>query len=419
MSPGREAAGATLVGRTAPPGGAVFTRTGRQPQSPGLPDGEGHFAPLDGLRGIAVLLVLARHASVFPAPGDGAARLLHEVMRAGWIGVDLFFALSGFLITGILLDTRGRPGALRSFYARRSLRIFPLYFAVLAVLFLVFPLTPLGDTAAFATLRENAVWFWTYTVNILVPLKGEGTTPFHLVHLWSLSVEEQFYLFWPLVVLVTPLRRLGSVCLVLAGAAVALRAGIVLANGWGNDFAYMLMPARMDALLLGAFLAILRRRPVGRWQLESWYRPLGAAALGIVLGLAVWRGGLNRVDPYVQVVGYFALSVGSVALIAATLMESPPRRFLQLLSTRTLRFIGKLSYAIYVFHHPMIGMIRYALHQPALAFTTRWTTTTLELTVLVVATVLSTALAWVSWTLLERPFLMLKRHFPREGRAVA
>ena len=408
----RVAERSTVVDR--PADVVAAARPGASPREPASM----RFAALDGLRGIAVLLVLARHASVVGDPSGGFASFVHGAMRMGWVGVDVFFALSGFLITGILVDTRGHPGYLRSFYARRSLRIFPLYFAVLAVVFFVLPFTPDGALPPFAVLQGNAAWFWTYTVNILVSIRGETSTPLYLGHLWSLSVEEQFYLFWPFVVLLVPPRFLGRVCVLLALAAVALRVGLVAATGWGSDAGYMLMPARMDALLLGGLLALLVRNPEGRRQLSRWYRPAGVVAASVLAALIVWREGLGRNDPYVQVVGYLALSVLSSALVAAALSGVREVRFVSVLRSPLLRSVGKYSYAFYVFQHPVIGFLRRTVHplqQPWM----RGSVLGNELLLFVLAGVISFAMAWVSWRVLEQPFLSLKRFFPRGDAAGA
>ncbi|MEP7380925.1 MAG: acyltransferase [Gemmatimonadota bacterium] len=370
-----------------------------------------YIPALDALRGIAVLLVVARHASAVPAPENPIAAFLLETMRAGWMGVDLFFALSGFLITGILLDTKGTPGFLRNFYARRTLRIFPLYFTLLALLFFVGPLTPLVRNEEFQIVRENQGWIWSYLTNVLISWQGEQSVPFHLSHLWSLALEEQFYLVWPFVVLILPAKSILRACLVLSAAAVLLRVGIVASAGWGVDAAYMLMPARLDALLLGGALAWLVRSPVGRTRVRSLQRPVGFAALAVLLVTLAWRGSARN-DPYMQVFGYAALSLVAVSLIAGALPQGGSKLLRRILSNRTMQSIGKYSYAIYIFQYPILLFLEHTVE----TYLVEWTNHSplpVALALFVMASVLSIAAARVSWVVLEAPALSLKRFFPR------
>src|SRR5687768_1805284 len=177
-----------------------------------------HWPALDGLRGTAVIAVLVCHYAVL-LPRTPAVGLL----EIGWAGVDLFFVLSGFLITGILLDARGTPHYLRNFYARRALRIFPLYYGFLAVTLLVSLAVKLAPGASHEGLRH--LWaaqpsLWTYTANYWMPAQT-AWSPWSevVIPLWSLSVEEQFYLVWPLVVCRLSERGLVRLCVgIVAGA---------------------------------------------------------------------------------------------------------------------------------------------------------------------------------------------------------
>ena len=156
-----------------------------------------HLPVLDGLRTLAILLVMLFHFfQARPLPAAPVIRELTKLTALGQTGVDLFFVLSGFLITGILLDARGKQNALKVFYFRRVLRIFPLYYAYLIVAFLVLP----AFHAASHVTYSNQWWFWFYCQNIQAtfaasfPTTGPG-------HFWSLAVEEHFYLIWPFIVL--------------------------------------------------------------------------------------------------------------------------------------------------------------------------------------------------------------------------
>ena len=230
-------------------------------------EGEGGRMPtLDGLRGIAILLVMAFHFWLF---GTSTGTTLWEqvyssVARMGWVGVDLFFVLSGFLITGILYDSRGDSHLLpRLLYARRTVRIFPLYYASLAIFFGLIPLLlTLLHRRGFADLQNSAtakLFAWTYLLNWYEGLKGFSVISASLEHFWSLSIEEQFYLAWPLLVLTLARRRLMALCAGLMTLAFILR--LFLNRMHLPDAAYMWTFCRTDSLAVGAMLALAARDP--------------------------------------------------------------------------------------------------------------------------------------------------------------
>jgi peptidoglycan/LPS O-acetylase OafA/YrhL len=213
---------------------------------------------LDGLRGVAIIAVLCSHL-IWPSPSfDGIDRVLFN----GWVGVDLFFVLSGFLITRILCETRDEPGYFRRFYVRRSLRIFPIYYLFLAILFLVVPLIlRLSHEEMSTSLRDlidRQGWYWSYLVNVLQASNHAAIDRQWSAHFWSLAVEEQFYLFWPAVVLLVPRRQLATLCVAIVLFALAGR--IWIASGTNPFTAFVSMPTRLDALAAGAFVAALSKK---------------------------------------------------------------------------------------------------------------------------------------------------------------
>jgi peptidoglycan/LPS O-acetylase OafA/YrhL len=360
----------------------------------------GRLPALDGLRGVAIVAVLIHNVGLVQQRSlSPLMKLVYFVHAPGWIGVALFFALSGFLITSLLASSRG-PGALGVFWIRRALRIFPLYYATLLVATLVLPHVR-GLPDAFQGL-DHMGWYWTYTCNWVGTL-GKGVPAF--AHFWSLAVEEQFYLLWPLLVLNLDDAKMLRACVGLALVALAARIAM-RAEGVSPGAVYLFTVTRMDALTLGGAVALLLRDP-GRldWTLAWSRRALVGSAL-VILAMVPFTRAFNREDVWVQTVGYGVLSVFCAALVVEAVRE-PPSTLGRLLSARWLRWLGKYSYAIYVFHHPISQFLspRFAASinapgalSPLLSL--------LELEGLVAA--LSIGAALLSWNLIERWFLSLK-----------
>jgi len=376
-------------------------------QSQGGPAPGAHVPALDGLRGVAVLLVLAFHFAHIDGEGGTVERALLGATRSGWAGVDLFFVLSGFLITGILLDARGSAGFFRAFYLRRVLRIFPLYFAYLAVLFFALPaLVPALDVR-----RETQGWLWTYLGNVLFAREGGFQASPYTGHFWSLAVEEQFYLLWPFLVWLLPRRRLAALCLGLVGGAFALRFAIHRTT-FNATAAYVLTPARMDALAMGALVAIAAREP-------AWWPRVRRSAPWVLAGAAAavaaaWagQGGFFGGDPVVQVWAFGPLAAGFAALLVLALDGSGSSRVARGLSRPALRTAGKYSYGLYVLHYPVFLAIEGAgLTSATLAGRLGGRLAGVAAFAAIAGTV-TFAGALLSWHLLEKRFLRWKDLVP-------
>ena len=365
------------------------------------------FRPLDGIRGLAIVMVLAVHSFHYSGPSP-AGRVMDSVARAGWIGVTLFFVLSGFLITGILLDTRGRQHFLRDFYARRALRIFPLYFAFLAAyLFLVPQLPYASDRLA---QPPTAFYYWTYLANMQEWLSGIAATASPLGPLWSLAVEEQIYLVWPFLILLVAGRRLPTVWITLAGASVAWRVWTrVTAQSIESSYAWS--PANLEAFAAGALVAWLLRHQ--RQSLAVW-APRVAIAAGVCVAMLWTR--LGHFNFWSAPVEVLTLGISAVvALFASTIGVSVTGATSSVLnrafSSSWLCACGKYSYAIYLFHSPVMELLR----------PLRGSSDAVLPSVLLAVGVAtgSFAAAFVSWHVWEAPFLTLKRYFPSRGRLVS
>jgi len=355
---------------------------------------------LDGVRGLAILLVLVAHYRDISGAGP-LDRALRHVTLLGYTGVDLFFVLSGFLITGILLDARGGRGFFRVFYARRALRILPLYYGIVAALVFVWPVIH-RQTAPMLAMLHNQGWYWAYAVNFI--WRDAGRTPYRTGHFWSLAVEEQFYIVWPFVVWWLDRSTLRRVCIACIVGAFLLRCWGVSA---GVDvFSYV--PMRMDTLALGALLAIETREPAGLAALAPTARWLGPVA-GLLLAVTFLTGGAWRYGMWVhETIGYSASALAFAALVgaASTGWGAP------VLTSRPLRFLGKYSYGIYVFHWPLLLFLG-----PVYAIVNRiplvaGSSVLRELAFLVVASTIAVGVALASWYLYESRWLALKRFVP-------
>lgn len=377
---------------------------------------------LDGLRAIAILLVIAHNAgSVSGALDSVLLRLWAVVSNAGWVGVQLFFALSGFLITRILLRGKGEPGWLRSFYLRRLLRIVPLYYAFLLVIFGVAPHLALLRRLSEPTAIPQA-WYWLYLANWSAPLLG---TRHGLPHLWSLSVEEQFYLLWPVVVAFTNERVLAMVGLVVVVAALAARVALhaLLPPEVASSAAYTWTVCRADTIVLGAFVALALRSPrIVAWLRAHFRSLILTVFLAALLATAVQRG-FPAMGSAGEVVNQPLSGLFSALIVLGCVCGPLPARqgsevqavLQRWLSAPWLTTIGKYSYAIYMVHLPVTLLLR-ARFEPLLVQGggTRRFLAHIGYTGIVLA--VSLAIALVTWSLIERPFLSLKRFYPMPAR---
>jgi peptidoglycan/LPS O-acetylase OafA/YrhL len=342
---------------------------------------------LDGLRAIAVGAVVAQH---FQVVRTGAA-----------YGVHLFFVLSGFLITGILLGSRkgaavagvGRRHAIRQFYIRRVLRIFPLYYAVVLGGILV--------NADYA--REYAPWLLTYTINLKMAAQGWFIDNF--AHFWSLAVEEQYYLLWPWLMLFLPRRWLLPAALTMTAIGPLFR--LYLAIQWRDPTstipvlqAYIGTPTALDSLGIGSLISILMSSEVGRKRIRSLMRiAVPSIGLGLSYLIGFVLGGPWSIVLYDTATAIF---FGWVIYRASTGFGGPIGWFLSL---APLVFVGRISYGVYVYH-ALVPEIARSLDEnlgvplPA----GLWQKFAFYSTITLVISV-------ISWYALERPMIGLKRRF--------
>ncbi len=406
---------ASYAGTGVASGGTVLTIARRAPLDPVSgntqethPTNSAYFPALDGLRALAFLMVFGYHYLELPW---------------GWAGVDIFFVLSGFLITGILFDTRNAPHRIRNFYVRRTLRIFPLYYGIFLLLLLFDPI-----------FRWNWNWGWlawpAYAGNWVQFLYPVLTVPYlHAVHIahiqsttfpkvvlflghfWSLCIEEQFYLFWPCIVFwIKDRRRLIYICLACCVACPLLRlsASHCLptfmvdegANCWFTPF-------RIDALLLGGLLALMRRGPHARTMLmvaRGGFILLSAIVLlwfildpvprfysqGYIYPPWDSTWGLTFIEMFAACLIVMALEVRSITY--------------NIFKLRPLRWLGRISYGAYIFHDiPHLLYLRVARH-----YFTHW-----QLATAILALAGTLLLSWASFRWIEARFIRLKTRWSR------
>jgi peptidoglycan/LPS O-acetylase OafA/YrhL len=345
------------------------------------PENMQHKIPqLDTVRGLAILLVMMHNVgSKYPLPYS------RWLISNGWMGVDLFFVLSGFLITGILLGTKSSEGYFKNFYARRCLRIWPLYYSLLIFMFVLIPL--LRPSEAHTVFEPRSSPWWAYPLflqNFLVPIPTMATGP--LAVTWSVAIEEQFYLVWPVMVRFFSPIQLRRIAIGVICVAPGLRYYLSL----HHVIIYSNVFCRLDGLMAGALLALMIRNEdfvPSRFVARAWILLVLAASLALIF---------QRYGAQWIVFSFTALA--SAAFVYLAMFSAQP--WLQvILKNRFLIFTGTISYGLYLLHKiPMDMAQSFHLDQHPLA-------------ALPVSFVAAFALALLSWNILEKPFLTLKRFF--------
>ena len=367
----------------------------------------GHMLGLDGVRGLAILMVMALHFV-----GDATAQsflqsVIVKVASYGLLGVDLFFVLSGFLITGILLDSKGRPGYFRNFYARRTLRIFPLYYGVLAVVFLILPLfTTLSPMLEHARVQQG--WLWTYTANFYVAYKGSWSSLTYMTHFWSLAIEEHFYLVWPVVVYMLRRETLERVCVAIILTSLSLRIWLAL-TGVSDVAISVLTPCRIDTLCVGGLLAIVARRDGGLQMLLDNCRAaaLGLGAFIVILSAYTALSEADNIVLYQIRTSFFAFFFGALTLVS---LRPETEIVARIFRWQIMRFFGKYSYGLYVYH----GMLTWYFAEVDIErkldtlLGNHWLAIGSKAALGVSVSLL---VAVLSYEFFEKRFLMLKRYF--------
>jgi peptidoglycan/LPS O-acetylase OafA/YrhL len=387
----------------------------------------GRLAPLDGLRGFGVLMILIYHFYSFAVlvvePGHSRIdRITAYLIEFSWTTVDLFFVLSGFLITSILLEAKEKTNFFRFFYARRFLRVFPLYYLfLLVVIFVIAAIPALRDDRTAAIMGDHQWWYWGYLVNVWLPIHGYHLAQFDQLNValygnsqfWSLAVEEQFYLVWPAVVFLTGRRGLIAFCLICIFGSPLIRAGLAAGAIPGLDTQlapYMLAPARLDGLAMGGLIAAAARSPEMLAMFRRWAPAAFFAGAAALISLAFARGGLSPYDLPVQMVGLSITPIMYGGLITLAVTSAPERAAFRICAAPFLTFFGRYSYGLYIVHVEMIILLSNQFGRNAFP---AWfgAETPGRLLFAFIGISCSLAFALVSWNLYEKQFLKLKSHF--------
>jgi peptidoglycan/LPS O-acetylase OafA/YrhL len=375
---------------------------------------------LDGLRGAGLFLVMLVHFRTLedPQPGAWLEQIWHLGVDLAFVSLDVFFVLSGFLITRILVADRGSAGFFTRFYARRALRILPMYYGFLLAYFVLLPATAAWASQLTLTPWQH-VFYWTHSTNVaaglndwLNPSNARTGYPFHhsTTHLWSLALEEQFYFLWPVLVHLLSTRALRHASIAVLIVAPLVRVLLVLTLGAESNAAYVLTPARIDGLALGSLMAVWAKEysglPVTRTQL--------AAAIGltvsVIVAIFLREGHLNGAESAVfQTVGLTASVYLGGALVAASIVAGAHGWWRRLFASRPLVKLGEVSYGTYIVHLPLMfvldwsGVLSHPADNSGLFTEFRYSGTLI---------VLSIACGTLTWHLYEKPWLRLAPRRP-------
>ncbi len=329
---------------------------------------------------------------------------VNGVAELGTFGVDLFFVLSGFLITGILLDTKELSHYFRNFYAKRFLRLFPVYYAYL--LFAATLLPALIRMAHSSLSYYTGNWWW-YLLYVSNWKPGNGAHDGGLGQFWSLAVEEQFYLVWPTVVLLLSRRKLAWLCALLVAFAFTLRCVLSDAGVYWN-FIYRVTATRLDTIALGALVALAVRSELWNKRLRSGAVGVGLTAFACFFGVALYARSFSWTEQPMQTAGALAAAIGMAALVAYCVV-SQRGIFIRAFRSRLLTTYGRYSYGMYVYH----GLVFTLCAIPELQLLRRKP----ELGLLVAGPmflIAQAAIFWtakLSWMYFESPILRYKAKF--------
>ncbi|WP_132055728.1 acyltransferase family protein [Pseudocnuella soli] len=343
---------------------------------------------LDIFRGVAILIVLLYHIFDYC-----------PLFRFGWLGVDLFFVLSGFLITNSLLNSREKPKYFLHFYLKRVLRIFPLYYSVIGIFFLfgnhVF--SSKGENSAFLYYSIHQQWYWAFIQNWLHVRDGVPSMPY-LVHLWSVAVEEQFYIIWPFAIsFFGKKNQLGKLIATIFASSLLFRLIVATAEHSIFEHYYHNTLTRLDSLAAGSFLSLIQLNKI---NLPKWL-PVSCilAWVVLILSVVIFYGNVHPASIVMRTFGYSITAVGFAALIYITINNDYLKSY-TFSQHNPLILLGKVSYSAYLLHIPVFLISAKILSNLQVK---------IPFIIGIISLTLTLLLSLITYLIIEKPFLSLKR----------
>ena len=359
---------------------------------------QARIAELDGLRGIAILLVVAFHyiGTQLTNNTHPIARALYQVTSLGWVGVDLFFVLSGFLIGGILISQKSSKNYFSTFYMRRLVRIVPNYFLLLSMFAVVWYL-PYFSTSNFLTER-NEIPLWPYFLMLhnffMAGVNTLGNDALSVT--WSIGIEEQFYLLFPILVFFINLRWLPALLVTFIVGAVVMRWQL---HGWIPK--YVLLPARLDGLSIGFLVAYLNYKGIiAKYFLfwNKWLVILGSMLVGTCAYFYAKYGDLGVLKHTL-----FSVIFAIMLILALTARQT---WYGKMLRNKVLMWVGAISYSLYLFHYFILGLAHHVAGKPEIGIAGIG-----DILITLVAFGLSLLFSWVVYQRLEKPMVAIGKRF--------
>lgn len=362
--------------------------------------GKHELVALDGVRGVAILGVFFFHIATMGA--FKTVPVLHGLSLIGWLGVDLFFAMSGYLITKTAFDKKGQSRFVRGFYVRRARRILPVYVVTLAV-FLPIAFLFFSDAPTIPDLTSGLPCLALFCINMQAALTSR-VVPFGFNHFWSLAVEAQLYAVWPLLVASLDKRRFMFLAAALAAISILLR--LYTASTTGNwVWNYFSTLTRLDSFSLGALVYLL---PQGSLRKGAAFPVLGCSAAATLL-VAWFNSGIEFNQPWTNALGITCVAFFSAALVMI-IVDRRSHLVAAVLSGRIISRLGELSYSFYALHFPILALGWYAFERSSywhfgLSFAHDLTMAATYLSITVI-------MSMISFRFVEKPF-MGRRHIDR------
>lgn len=344
----------------------------------------------DGWRGVGICFVVLAH--YFPSYFIGS-----------WVFMEMFFVMSGFLITGILMDSKSKKDYYKNFIARRVVRVFPLYYICLAIVFFLIPASWL-DLSYY---REKQAWFWLYGENWLFSIDGWPKTK-ALHHFWSLAIEEQFYIVWPLMVWMFSSKGLMRFCIFLFFFSIVFRNTGIYFFHYEKPFTYVATFGRMEGIALGAIIAIMVRTDQKIW-LEKYTYPITIIS-GILCVIAFILAGSMMFEHVIHyTINFTIVDIFFAGMIVMTMCDDRLILFKKLLNYPLIKQIGVMSYCLYIFHYPIQDIIQTNFQASLQQYT--HSETGGKLLALMIAFSITVPIVYFVHKKIEIPFWKLKKYF--------